>query len=259
MTGCSRWRSRGRAATTRAAALCATAAAAVALGLLGAAPVPPAARAAAAPPSDTCPGGVGSITLMRVARTTTPGTEAGPDWGAEHTGGAMDVGGVPVAGVTFTVRRVADVSDAGAASLADLTAEELRALPAVGGVEHTATTDAAGSIVWEALTPGVYLVAEATLPGAEAPEPLLVPVPLPDPAGDGWICDVHVYPKGERVPGASPSPSAVPFPGTGWGPLPVTGADAARLLAVAAGLVLVGVVLRVARRRRAAGAAGAAR
>lgn len=49
---------------------------------------------------------------------------------------------------------------------------------------------------------GVYRIEEQTNPAvAEKADPCLVSIPLTNPAGDGWIYNVHVFPKNQIKPG----------------------------------------------------------
>ena len=70
---------------------------------------------------------------------------------------------------------------------------------------QTVTTGADGSITIQGndnLPMGVYRIEEQTNPAvAEKAGPCLVSVPLTNPAGDGWIYNVHVFPKNQIKPG----------------------------------------------------------
>lgn len=69
----------------------------------------------------------------------------------------------------------------------------------------TLTTDATGTATISGnskLPQGVYLVQEIDNPAVDIKaEDCLVSLPLTNPAGDGWIYDVHVYPKNQLKPG----------------------------------------------------------
>ena len=67
------------------------------------------------------------------------------------------------------------------------------------------TTGADGSVTIQGndnLPMGVYRIEEQTNPAvAEKADPCLVSIPLTNPAGDGWIYNVHVFPKNQIKPG----------------------------------------------------------
>lgn len=78
--------------------------------------------------------------------------------------------------------------------------------PTVSGTDKTATTNASGEAYFGDLPVGAYLVTETnsgpnliTDPAA----PFIVTIPLPH--DDGWLYDVHVYPK--NVVGDTPEPT----------------------------------------------------
>ena len=62
------------------------------------------------------------------------------------------------------------------------------------------TTGSDGSAVTGDLPQGVYLVVEDASEKVALPaDPFVVAVPMTNSAGDGWIQDVHVYPKNETL------------------------------------------------------------
>lgn len=64
----------------------------------------------------------------------------------------------------------------------------------------TGTTNAQGEVTFDNLAKGVYLVTETDAPaGVTKAEPFLAYVPMANPAGDGWIYNVHVYPKNTQT------------------------------------------------------------
>ena len=68
----------------------------------------------------------------------------------------------------------------------------------------TVTTDATGTATYSGnskLPMGIYLVQEIDNPAVDIKAAdCLVSLPLTNPAGDGWIYDVHVYPKNQLKP-----------------------------------------------------------
>jgi fimbrial isopeptide formation D2 family protein/LPXTG-motif cell wall-anchored protein len=68
-------------------------------------------------------------------------------------------------------------------------------------------TDDEGIAVAEDLPLGFYLVVEQPDERVSSPAaPFVVAVPMTDPEGDGWITDVHVYPKNDDI-GIDKTPS----------------------------------------------------
>lgn len=124
----------------------------------------------------------------------------------------------PMAGVTFHVYRVADVSELGILSLAGdfakypvelngLTSDEFLAVAeTLYGYallddlkpDHTVTTDAEGKAALEDLSAGVYLVIgepHETANGELVCDPMLVSLPYRLSADSDWVYDGRVQPK----------------------------------------------------------------
>lgn len=130
-----------------------------------------------------------------------------------------DAPGEAVNGVGFTVYRVLDAAgeeldlttQAGWAAAQGVALGEVYANGAPVttrvGTGQDGTTAGDGTAVFNNLAAGLYLVVEEDNPtdgegNALAPAaPFLVTVPLTNPAGDGWLSDVHVYPKNQAVDG----------------------------------------------------------
>lgn len=103
------------------------------------------------------------------------------------------LGDGPLAGAQFTIYRVAD----------DLAAPptDYTGLTAFG----PQTTGADGIAKFEALPAGRYLVVETGVPHGVNnyySPPFLVDVPMTNPAGDGWLDEVHVYAKNQLILGS---------------------------------------------------------
>ncbi|GAA1315160.1 SpaH/EbpB family LPXTG-anchored major pilin [Leucobacter albus] len=83
----------------------------------------------------------------------------------------------------------------------DLTPEEAGALTANEPLVREGETGADGTLVFDGLANGLYLVTETAAPaGAILAAPFLVVLPLPDPADPSeWLTTVHVTPKTARV------------------------------------------------------------
>lgn len=65
---------------------------------------------------------------------------------------------------------------------------------------NTVTTDSTGTAVSSDLAKGIYLVVEqANDKVASSTAPYLVSVPMTNSTGDGWITDVHTYPKNSDI------------------------------------------------------------
>lgn len=101
-------------------------------------------------------------------------------------------------GVEFTVYKVAD----------NTVSEDIPQNPAEGTV-FTGTTDADGLLTFStatnaAFTQGRYLVVETNHPDKVTlpARPFLVDVPMTNPAGNGWIYNVHIYVKNETYLGS---------------------------------------------------------
>lgn len=120
--------------------------------------------------------------------------------GEPASGVEQDVSGLtPVAGATFTATRVPGLdltTDAGRAEASTLTAAGAIARIGDAAPDVTRTTDASGLASLAPLGVGLYLVDETVTPdGYASSDPFLVALPLTNPAGDGWLETVHVYPK----------------------------------------------------------------
>lgn len=133
----------------------------------------------------------GSITVHKYENPTWPGVEA--------NGNTVDVpeGAVALEGVEFTLTKL-DIDLTESTNWENLTPEALAKLAA--DPDFTAqkgTTDAAGELPFRHLPVGVYKLSE-TAPGnnnivAPAADSYIV---LPLPQGEnGWLYDIHVYPK----------------------------------------------------------------
>ena len=141
-----------------------------------------------------------------------------PESETPHDG--TEVGTPPgdaVPGVGYTVYRVLDAggealdltTQAGWAAAQGVTLGEVYANGAPVaerlGAGVPGTTGAGGTATFNELAAGLYLVVEEDNPtdaegNALAPAaPFLVTVPLTNPDGNGWLSDVHVYPKNQGV------------------------------------------------------------
>lgn len=105
----------------------------------------------------------------------------------------------PLAGVDFTLRQVPGIdlsTNAGWLAASDLTLAGAAAATA-GVTPLTGTSAADGTVVFEDLPLGVYLVTETDYPAGAVPAaPFLVTLPLTHPTSlSSWLYDVHVYPK----------------------------------------------------------------
>ncbi|WP_136707104.1 SpaH/EbpB family LPXTG-anchored major pilin [Agromyces sp. H66] len=159
--------------------------------------------ASAAPLVD--PDQPGSLTIHKYEQ---PG---GPT-GLPNNGTEQPVTGLtPLEGVGFTVYKVDPIdltTNAGWLAASDLSQVFDGTEASITGAGYTATavgaellTDANGEISLTGLDLGLYYVVETSpLAGATAVAPFLVTVPLTDPDNlDGWLYDVHVYPKNSIV------------------------------------------------------------
>lgn len=111
----------------------------------------------------------------------------------EGTGQQTDVvptDAVPLPGIAFKVTKMQDTDNTKVDTTWNI---------------QTVTTGADGSVTISGnsnLPMGVYKVEEQTNPAvAVKADPCLVSVPLTNPAGDGWIYNVHIFPKNQIKPG----------------------------------------------------------
>ncbi|WP_237687279.1 SpaH/EbpB family LPXTG-anchored major pilin [Arthrobacter sunyaminii] len=146
----------------------------------------------------------GSLTVHKFHK---PDAATGlPANGAAVTSG-LD-GLTPLAGVEFTIEQVNPVdlaANSGWQAAEDISrvfdpanpAGSITSASAVLGAAKRALTDSTGSAAFSNLDLGLYLVTETSYPAGVTPAaPFLVTVPLTDPnQRDGWLYDVHVYPK----------------------------------------------------------------
>lgn len=146
----------------------------------------------------------GSLTVHKFHK---PDTATGlPSDGTAVPGG---LGGLtPLQGVEFTIEQVNPVdlaSNGGWQAAEDVSnvfdpanpAKSITAASYTLGAAKTAVTDGTGSALFSNLDLGLYLVTETSYPAGVTPAaPFLVTVPLTDPnQRNGWLYDVHVYPK----------------------------------------------------------------
>ena len=132
-----------------------------------------------------------------------------PNDGTKVDEGDIPEGAVPAENITFNIYKVApdaqgNLPKPGAYTisqdkliLTDADDAEFALEPANPA---SVTTNKDGIAVAENLPTGYYLVeeqdnAQVTSPAA----PFIVSVPMANPNGDGWLTDVHVYPKNETI------------------------------------------------------------
>lgn len=121
----------------------------------------------------------------------------------------------PIAGVSFTVKRVEGVdlsTEAGWATAREITVGEAQA----HGFTHdfTAVTNAEGEAFFSGLPVGLYLISETPVPvaGLETPEIIdfLITLPTGDYDGESWDYNVHVKAKSEAVASHTPTTPTTP-------------------------------------------------
>lgn len=139
----------------------------------------------------------GSITIHKYEQRD-DGSEF-PDPNAEHGDGMLITDttgfGEPLEGVEFTIWNVTG-KYTGNEEAAEVDTSNLS-----GGI--TQITDAQGEAVFSNLQLGVYLVKETKGDPhtTHFTEQFFVSIPMTNPQGDGWIYNVHVYPKNALVRG----------------------------------------------------------
>ncbi|MBN9611899.1 MAG: SpaH/EbpB family LPXTG-anchored major pilin [Actinobacteria bacterium] len=124
-------------------------------------------------------------------------------YGAPATGLPISTSGLtPVAGVTFTAKRVPGIdltTSTGWDAARALTLSQAAAAVQHEPVAGTGVTGASGQLSLP-LTVGLFYVEETGVPnGTVAGAPFLVTLPLPHPTANHWLYTVHVYPKNARV------------------------------------------------------------
>ena len=131
----------------------------------------------------------GSITIHKYGMSGLP--ESGkPATGLDNV--EIPEGAVPLKDIKFKIQEVV-VKENGSITVSNSTERyEL-----VEGKEaETLTTDENGMATTGEIEQGTYLVTELPNASVTSPvEPFIVNVPMTNPNGDGWIYDVHVYPK----------------------------------------------------------------
>lgn len=159
--------------------------------------------ASAAPLID--PDQPGSLTIHKYEQPEVP--TGLPNNGTEQT----VTGLTPLDGVGFTVYKVDPIdltTNAGWQDANDLSQVFDGTEASITGAGYTPTavggellTDVNGEITLSGLDLGLYYVVETSpVAGATAVAPFLVSVPLTDPDNlNGWLYDVHVYPKNSIV------------------------------------------------------------
>lgn len=121
-----------------------------------------------------------------------------PDkFGEPATGLPQDIGGTPIAGVTFTATRVPGIDltqPSGWKDLDRITVSDAIVATSSTVPADTATTDVQGLTQLGPLPTGLYLIQETSAPSGVLPsDPFLVAAPLP--VDGAWVTNVHVYPK----------------------------------------------------------------
>lgn len=133
----------------------------------------------------------GSIT---VHKHEVPDSDEPGEGGADGTG-AVD--GDPIEGVEFTLYHLDDVDltdPDGWDGLEDM-ADSLTCPPSDATPVGTLTTPTSGQVTFGDLDVGAYIICETDTPEEviAAADPFLVTIPMP--FDDGWLYDVHAYPK----------------------------------------------------------------
>lgn len=139
----------------------------------------------------------GSITIHKFEQKD----EGQTDWPAGEHGSGMPITdtsgfGKPLAGVEFSIWDVTETYE-GHENVTQVNTSEL------GEATAVRTTDGNGIAKFENLKVGVYLVAETNWDEhtTRVTPNFLVSIPMTNPQGDGWIYNVHVYPKNALVRG----------------------------------------------------------
>lgn len=104
---------------------------------------------------------------------------------------------MPLAGVTFEVTKVADLSEYYGTDAKTLPTVEQAQTMAEGQTPVEKTTGADGTAVFSDLALGLYLVHESSAPAQITGKvaDFLVSIPMTNSTEDDWLYDVHVFPK----------------------------------------------------------------
>lgn len=102
----------------------------------------------------------------------------------------------PLAGIKFKITAVQLKT---AATSGSTVVSDYEPIPSgMGDFTDTKTTDTYGIITWDDLALGLYLIEELSSATVNiAIIPFIIQLPLTNPAGNGFLYDVHVYPKNE--------------------------------------------------------------
>ena len=136
-------------------------------------------------------GKTGAITIHKY------GMSDWPNPGKPATGDKLDEadipkGAVPLKGISFRVEQV-EVSGDGTLEASNSTDKYSLV---ENGYSKEVITEENGEATTGEIPQGTYLVTEIKNSSVTEPvEPFIVNVPMTNPTGDGWIYDVHVYPK----------------------------------------------------------------
>lgn len=115
-----------------------------------------------------------------------------PSDGNEVAGDKIPAGAKPLKGVTFNISKLAKDTD-------PVTSTDYDTNFATNGTDKGTTKDD-GTLSFSDLPFGTYKIQETnSVTGVSPAAPFLVSVPMTNPTGDGWIYDVHVYPKNEKL------------------------------------------------------------
>ena len=157
----------------------------------------------ALPPSE------GTLTIHKFLMDDISGAELPNDGNEAGTGTNPSVpsDAVPLDGIIFNLYKITPDSTTGALPgvgpyrLSGTTLTDgAGATFAVTAATPPTLTTAGGGLATATLPQGYYLIIEQTNALVSGPaDPFIVPVPMTNPDGDGWITDVHVYPKNEGM------------------------------------------------------------
>jgi len=146
------------------------------------------------------PAGPFSLTIHKFEVPTMDDKEPGDGTSTTHPSDA-----VPLDGIEFTLYELdVDTTDPEAVYPVEPFAVSGTTLTDANSENFELTlisakvTASGGVAAWTGLTQGLYLVVEEPNPAVTQPvEPFLVALPMTNPTGDGWLTDVHIYPKNQ--------------------------------------------------------------
>lgn len=169
--------------------------------------------------NDSLPANTGSLTIHKYLMDDL-GLAGAAGVGNELTAAELPTSAVPVEGVAFDVYKIDTTASVPMGGSVKYTIDSAKTtLTVTDGATVTTypitsvgqkKTDASGVAKWDSLAKGYYFAVENLADStpkqggndikiASAVAPFVVSVPMTNPTGNGWITDVHAYPKNQPL------------------------------------------------------------